>query len=214
MTKGQIYTLLDVPHFRTGLVGVRRWNYILNFYTGNGDEYVACQYQIRFDSRSRVEGTYWRDQSCADLVERLLASPSVAAPVAAPAATVVVSRSSVPTRTYDFTFAFDSSVVDAEGMRVLREAAQEINTGQYAEVIVTGYTDTVGSVDYNDALAARRAAQGAGVLRSLVSVPVYSRSSRDLEVPTTTQVEDVRNRRVQIELYATAVERPHPTTVR
>lgn len=74
MTKRQIYTLLDVPHFHEGLFGVRRWNYILNFYAGKGDEVRPCQYQIQFDRRARVERTYFKDRECAGLLDQRLAS--------------------------------------------------------------------------------------------------------------------------------------------
>lgn len=209
MQKSQIYTLLDVPHFHEGF-NVRRWNYILNFYTGNGDEYRACQYQVRFADKGRVEQTYFQDPECAALVDRLV---TPAAATSAPVAAAI--DSTVPARTYDFTFAFDSAEVDAQGRSILQQAAAEVNTGTYREVIVTGFTDTMGSVEYNDALAARRAAAAADILRSQVGkVPVYSRASRDLEVPTNLAVREQRNRLVQVELYGEALERPAPTTIR
>jgi outer membrane protein OmpA-like peptidoglycan-associated protein len=210
-TKSQIYTLLDVPHFQEGF-NVKRWNYILNFYTGNGDEYVACQYQIRFAAKGRVEQTYFQTPECAALLDRLLAPPSPP-PSLSPAVAAV--DPTLPARTYDFTFAFDSAEVGPQGLAALREAAAEVRRGGYREVIVTGFTDTMGSIQYNDALAARRAAAAADILRGQVGqVPVYSRASRDLKVTTSTQIREERNRMVQVELYSAAIERPTPTTVR
>jgi outer membrane protein OmpA-like peptidoglycan-associated protein len=207
MTKPQIYTLLDVPHFHEGF-NVNRWNYVLNFYTGNGDEYVACQYQIRFARGGRVEQTYFQDPECGRLLDSLL-TPAPAAPV------VVAADPTVPAMTYSFTFAFDSSEIDPQGHDVLRTAAAEIKNGGYREVIVTGFTDTMGSTEYNDALAARRAAAAANALRVEVgSVPVYARASRDLEVSTAAETRQRLNRQVQIELYATALDRPPPVTNR
>lgn len=213
MKKSQIYTLLDVPHFHEGF-NVKRWNYILNFYTGNGDEYVACQYQIRFAAKGRVDQTYFQTPECAALLDRLLTPAQPPLPLPPPA--VAAADPTVPARTYDFTFAFDSAEVSSQGLATLREAAAEIGRGGYREVIVTGFTDTMGSTQYNDALAARRAAAVADVLRGQVGqqVPVYSRASRDLEVPTSTQTREARNRIVQVELYAAGLERPTPTTVR
>ena len=72
MTKRQIYPLLGPPHFSEGLFGVRRWNYVLHFYTGSGTEQVSCQYQIGFDAKARVSGAWFRDQACADLFARAL----------------------------------------------------------------------------------------------------------------------------------------------
>lgn len=208
MKKSQIYTLLDVPHFNEGF-NVKRWNYILNFYTGKGNEYVACQYQIRFAAKGRVDQTYLQTPECAALLERLL-SP------APPPPAVAAVDPTVPARTYGFTFAFNSAEVSPQGLATLREAATEIGSGGYREVIVTGFTDTMGSTQYNDALAARRAAAAADILRGQVGqqVPVYSRASRDLEVPTSPQTREERNRMVQVELYSARLERPAPTTVR
>lgn len=72
LTKDQVYALIGVPHFHEGLFGVRRWNYILNFYTGEGDNYVACQYQIRFDRNARVERTWFREAACVTVLEQNL----------------------------------------------------------------------------------------------------------------------------------------------
>ncbi|WP_338445559.1 outer membrane protein assembly factor BamE [Pelagerythrobacter marensis] len=207
MTKNQIYTLLDVPHFHEGLFFVRKWNYILNFYTGKGDEHVACQYQIRFDKKARVENTFFRDAECVQLLDRLLAPDVVT--VAGPA------TPAKPAKTYRFNFAFDSAEIDDRGHATLREAAEEVRAGDYREVIVTGFTDTMGDTDYNDALAARRAAVSASALRGMVGgIPVYARAARDLEVPTGSQKRELRNRQVLIELYTTTVDRPAPVTDR
>ena len=68
LSKSQIYTLLDVPHYREGLFGERKWDYLLNFYERPGTNVVQCQFQIHF-TRGKADGVYWRDQRCADLVE-------------------------------------------------------------------------------------------------------------------------------------------------
>lgn len=73
LTKDQVYALIGVPHFHEGLFGVRRWDYILNFYTGEGDRFMACQYQIRFDRNARVERTWFREPACVNVLEQKLA---------------------------------------------------------------------------------------------------------------------------------------------
>ena len=206
MNKHQIYSLLDVPHFSEGLFGIHRWNYIINLYTGVRNEYASCQYQIRFDRSYRVEGTYWREQSCADLFARLIAPP---APVVVRAATPAPAPvAAVPTRSlaqsYALTFAFNSSEISPQGSRVIAQAAQAIAAGHYSEVIVTGATDSVGGTAYNDTLAMRRAERVAAALRGLVSLPVSTRTSRDLDVQTGPNVRDERNRRADIQIYQMA----------
>jgi len=65
-TKQQVYQLIGPPRFNEPVFHVLEWNYLLHL--RRGDQAVTCQYQIQFDSRSRVTGTRWRDQACADLV--------------------------------------------------------------------------------------------------------------------------------------------------
>lgn len=209
LRKSEVYTLLDVPHFSEGLFGVRRWNYILNFYTGTGNEYRQCQYQIRFDKHYRVEATWWREAPCADLFERALNSVRTPAPVQVYAMTPPPAAAEERVlKTYSFTFDFNKSNITSEGDRVIAEAAAEAAAGQYRRVVVTGFTDTVGGRDYNDALAARRAAatvadltDGLQRAHSPMADKVFSRGGRDLAVPTDPGVREERNRRVIIEFY-------------
>lgn len=75
MTKLQVRTLLGVPHFGEGLFGVRRWNYLFNFYTGNGNDFVTCQFQVRFDNDVRVSGSWIRYEECGAWLNHLLGTP-------------------------------------------------------------------------------------------------------------------------------------------
>ena len=207
MKKSEIYTLLDVPHFQEGLFGVRRWNYIINFYTGQSDEYRQCQYQVRFDRRYRVESTWWKGADCAQLFEHALE----------PATTVVTKIKYVPTagateqhpiKSYSFNFDFNSAAVNADGRDVLARVISDAGQASVSRIVVTGFTDTVGSRDYNDALAARRAAVTVaelsdGLVRagSPLAKNVFSRGGRDLAVATPEDVREERNRRVLIEVF-------------
>jgi len=209
LKKSEVYTLLDVPHFKEGLFGVRKWNYILNFYNGKGDEFRQCQYQIRYDNKARVESTWWKGEACAALVEQALAEPKTVERVV----TEYVNRP-VPVaeeravRTYSFNFDFNRSNINAEGRRVIGLAVKDALAASYRRIVVSGFTDTVGSTEYNDALAARRAAatvaelsSGLKAAGSPLADQTFSRGGRDLAVPTRDEVRDERNRRVVIEFY-------------
>lgn len=80
MTKRQVYALLPPPHFGEGLFGVRKWNYVFNFYTSQGSDFVTCQYQIHYDKNGRVEGTWFKTQKCADWLNYLLGTPGAGQP--------------------------------------------------------------------------------------------------------------------------------------
>lgn len=205
LKKSEVYTLLDVPHFNEGVA--RRWNYILNFYTGQGDEFRQCQYQIRYGKGARVEATYWRDAECAALFEKSLVETKVTE-------RIVTERVPTPVETeraeksFGFTFDFNKSDIDAQGRDVIREIVAEALRGSYRKLIVTGFTDTVGSQPYNDALAAKRAARTVAELTealanagSPLARETYSRGGRELAVETPDEVRELQNRRVIVELY-------------
>lgn len=212
LRKSQVYTLLDVPHFKEGLFGVRRWNYILNFYTGMRGEVRQCQYQIRFDRHYRVEATYWKDAECAALFERALVVPAPAEKVVMQYAPAPETAKAVPAagaaRQFSFHFDFDRATVDKQGRAVIDQVVAAAKDGRFDRAVVTGFTDTAGPIDYNDSLGLRRAAATAALLTSALqraesplAQRVSVRGGRDLAVPTGDGVRELRNRRVLIELF-------------
>jgi len=212
LRKSEIYTLLDVPHFHEGLFFVRRWNYIINFYTGRNDEYRQCQYQIQFDKHYRVESGWWKDRECADLFQRDLELPRSEQPAPNPSTSAPVpmvrQQAEVVSKSYSFTFDFDKAVISPEGQDVIAQVVRDADSGAFGRIVIVGFTDTVGAREYNDNLAARRAAavsaeltQELGDAGSHLQSKVYARGGRDLAVATGPDVRNVDNRRVTIELY-------------
>lgn len=203
MTKRQVYTLLDVPHYSEGLFGERTWDYVLNFHTGKGDAWESCQFQIRFDKRAEVEDAYWRTQSCRDLVERLVAPPPVAS---APAPRIEPASLSIVPATFDYLFAHDSSAIAPEDQKMAGAIADTFKSGGFQRVTVIGTADTSGKAAYNEVLALRRAAAVAEVLRGTFAerglpVDVFQvGASQELTVPTPAGVREPANRRVNVVL--------------
>lgn len=78
--------------------------------------------------------------------------PAPAAPMAAPAA---------PAKEYvlsgDFLFDFDKSNLSNQGKSTLNQIAKEIKAAGASRVTVTGYTDRLGSPEYNAKLSQARA---------------------------------------------------------
>ncbi|CAM4133151.1 OmpA family protein [Stenotrophomonas pavanii] len=151
MSKRQLYTLLGTPHFNEGMWGVREWNYLFNFRTAQGAEYFTCQFQVRFDSKGIAQAGYWKPESCAAVLEppRPPAPPALA-PAPLPEQPLRLSA--------DALFGFDSAVLSAEGQRAVQGIlAQVREAAQVQSIRVTGYTDRIGSANYNQALSQRRA---------------------------------------------------------
>jgi OmpA-OmpF porin, OOP family len=65
MTKNQVRELISYPHFGEGLFGPREWDYLFNFRTGKGDEFVTCHYKLVFKD-GLSDAMYWKDPACAD----------------------------------------------------------------------------------------------------------------------------------------------------
>jgi OmpA-OmpF porin, OOP family len=145
-TKNQIAALIGYPHFSEGVFAVREWNYVFHFRTRESPDQV-CQYKVLFDDDKRAQSFWWKPESCADLLK-----PAEEAKVAEHRYTLSA----------DALFAFDKSGIDdikADGREQLDKLASQITAEgkDLGMVHVIGYTDRLGSDDYNDHLSQRRA---------------------------------------------------------
>ena len=150
MSKNQIRSLLGNPHFKEGIAGVSRWDYVFNFRTGV-DTHVTCQYQLNFERESRrylVDTIHWDGPACLDVLN---AAPE---PVAAPAPVV-------HTLSADALFAFDRSGVRdilPQGRTEVAELAASLRGDDQVRITVVGHADRLGNASYNQGLSERRAA--------------------------------------------------------
>lgn len=153
MSKNQIRSLLGNPHFREGIAGVSRWDYVFNFRTGV-DSHVTCQYQLNFQRESRrylVDTIHWDGPACLDALNATPAPGAAPAPTPAPV---------VHTISADALFAFDrSSAQDIlpEGRREIAELAASLRGDDQVRISVVGHADRLGDAGYNQRLSERRA---------------------------------------------------------
>ena len=110
----------------------------------------------------------------------------------------------LPPRPVSFTvfFKFNSNELTDESREAIRQISVEIARRPAVEVIVTGHTDRVGTLEQNDALSLQRAAR---VRRDLAAtgipedrIEIAGRGEREPIVPTEDEVPEPRNRRVEI----------------
>ncbi len=123
------------------------------------------------------------------------------APAMSPLSTASSAVAPVP-QSYMVFFDFNKSDLTPEAKRILASAAQEFHKGGFVKIVVTGHTDTVGGVAYNQKLSERRAAVVAAELKRLgVNASAIDKSGRgknDLMVPTADGVREAQNRRAEI----------------
>jgi OOP family OmpA-OmpF porin len=100
-------------------------------------------------------------------------------------------------------FDFDKYNLSPEARKIIATAAQAIKAGGAIKIDVTGFTDTVGTVDYNIKLSYRRAdAVEQELVRDGVpagNIAVSGKGKTDLLVPTADGVREPKNRRAVIE---------------
>ncbi|WP_438998675.1 OmpA family protein [Variovorax beijingensis] len=154
MTKNQVRELISYPHFSEGLFGPKEWDYLFNFRSGRGDEFVTCQYKVVYKD-GVSDAMYWKDPACAGYLQ-----PRVSEVVRPVAATAAPQRFKVAA---DALFAFDrSSAADMlpEGRNQLDALAAQLKEQykRFDTVTVIGHTDRLGSDAYNQALSIARAA--------------------------------------------------------
>ena len=90
----------------------------------------------------------------------------------------------------------------AESKEAFEKVFAEVARRKVAEIAVIGHTDTMGPLEYNDALSLKRAARvrndftGRGIPTD--SVSIAGRGEREPVVATADEVSEPRNRRVEI----------------
>jgi OmpA-OmpF porin, OOP family len=107
-------------------------------------------------------------------------------------------------KTFVVFFDFDKSNLTAEAQQVVQQAVTTAKSSGMVRVVITGHTDTVGSVRYNQALSERRAnAVKLEMVReglNTTDIMTIGRNFADPLVPTGPGVREPQNRRAVIDL--------------
>jgi outer membrane protein OmpA-like peptidoglycan-associated protein len=107
-----------------------------------------------------------------------------------------------PPANYQLYYGTGSVTLTPNALAVFDKVFAEIMQRKAAEVVVAGYTDTVGTASQNDSLSLERAQSASKLLvaRGLApgAITTVGRGERDLLVPTKDQVPEQKNRRVEI----------------
>jgi len=108
----------------------------------------------------------------------------------------------IPPMHYTLYFRPDSNEMAPDSQAAFEAVFTEIARRKASEIVVTGHTDTMGTLDYNDKLSLARAKSVSKLFtdRGLApsSVIAVGRGERELLVQTKDQVPEPRNRRVEI----------------
>jgi outer membrane protein OmpA-like peptidoglycan-associated protein len=103
---------------------------------------------------------------------------------------------------YVLNFLLDSDELTPESRAVVAQILGEITSRPAPEILVIGHTDTMGTDEHNDRLSLQRAERVRTLLveRGLATkdIETSGRGKRELLFPTADQVEEPRNRRVEI----------------
>jgi outer membrane protein OmpA-like peptidoglycan-associated protein len=109
-----------------------------------------------------------------------------------------------PPQRYTVYFELGDTTLTATSQQVMAEALAAALARSGGDIVVTGHTDTKGSLEQNDVLSRRRAQEVAQLFveRQFPAnrIEAVGRGERDLAVQTADEVDEPRNRRVTIEV--------------
>jgi|SRR5687767_11087383 len=132
---------------------------------------------------------------------RLETSRASAAQVSESFGTTLAALPARPT-TFLLYFITAKDELTAESTADLNKVLADMRARPVPDIAVTGHTDTVGTSDYNDRLSMQRAERVKGFLTG-IGIPsdriqTAGRGKRELLVPTADNIDEPRNRRVEI----------------
>ena len=131
-----------------------------------------------------------------------LASPAFGNQPQVAAVTPTAAAAGAGPRAFTVFFEFDKAAISSDADRVLVQAAETAKAGVFTRIRATGHTDTVGIARYNMALSIRRANAVRDVLVRegipATQIVVVGRGETQLLVPTPDNINEPRNRRVEI----------------
>ena len=188
MNKSQLYQLLGRPHYHEGFVGVREWNYVINFNTPDGGV-KHCQLKVTFDSKMNARQFIW-SPDC---------QPQAKAEEPAPQPVVIEEPKQRFELRSDFLFDFDKATIRPAGVERLNQIVRELSQNSYDQVVVVGHTDRLGSEQYNEKLSERRAI---AVSRHLINKGVPSNKIRAYGAGESQQVKECAGARPTAQLKA------------
>src|SRR5215472_627952 len=114
----------------------------------------------------------------------------------------VLAARPIPPKSYTLYFISDSDQLTPDSKAQFEAVFSEISRRKAAEIVVTGHTDTVGGLEYNDNLSLERAksVEKLFAARGLSpdSMTAVGRGKRELLVQTPDNTAESRNRRVVI----------------
>jgi outer membrane protein OmpA-like peptidoglycan-associated protein len=162
------------------------------------------RYLATTDATIKSGGNKWNVENANHIlsagVRWSFGAPQVAEVI--PAAVMTPEPAPAPVTQYSLLFDWDKSTITPESHATIAQAAAVANQAHATIILVTGYTDTTGSSQYNQALSERRAA---AVKRELIQqgispdlIQTVGKGKTDLAVPTPDETRDHQNRRAQI----------------
>jgi outer membrane protein OmpA-like peptidoglycan-associated protein len=104
----------------------------------------------------------------------------------------VLAARPIPPDTYRLKFGFDYKVPTEESAREFEKVFPDIHRRQAAEIVITGHTDTAGTLEYNDGLSLQRAEAARQLfspperqkqLPAGITIKTVGRGKRDAHVP-------------------------------
>ena len=210
MTKDQLYYLIGRPQYDDGW-RPKEWNYLFHFRTpGIGENNIStCQFKVLFDQNMLAASFYWNPV----IPEDGICPPDFLENVS------IIKDQFVPIKKYhlgaDALFSFDKSELDnlnLKGRDDLKNLVSDLKKiKEIKSIYISGYTDHIGSSNYNLILSQKRADTirnyliNEGVDKNLITAKGFGESDSIIECENKISRSELinclkPNRRIEVEV--------------